>query len=151
MNLHDIRFALTNVAIWLTVTGRNGRGIGNHLWPIAEGEPPEFDISGRQPYNQSYWLPRRFSWSPFAYNGLLRQGFVPPLCGRRSQSTSPRIGEGWGDQCADCLSRATQGGILPLTYTQAKRQSTIGEAIEREKAEWLAAGRPTEWPLSPSN
>ena len=77
MNLHNIAFPLTNAALWLTAYGRNGRGIGDHLWVVAEGEPPEFSTTGRGAYNVRYWTPQRFAWRPFNFNMMFAGGFVP--------------------------------------------------------------------------
>lgn len=150
MNLHHVRFPLHNVALWLTAYGRNGRGIGEHLWPVEEGAPPEYSNAGRQTYNERYWNPARFSWLPFNFNRLFANGFVPPLCGRRSQSMNPRIAQAWNtnSMCERCLTLATQRGIIPLTYDQAKAQSSIPQALQAEQAAWVAAGRPTEWPTN---
>jgi hypothetical protein len=147
MNLHNVAFAITNAAIWLTVVGGNGRTIGDHLWELPEGEPPEFDGTTQQTWNRNYWSPTRFSWRPFNYNNLMREGYVAPLCGRRSQARRPRINLAWGNEpCQRCLALATERGIIPLTYNQAQAQSTTLVAITTEMNEWVAAGRPNTWP-----
>ena len=101
MNLHDIKFRLLNVAIWLHANGRNGRdiGAGDHLWVLPEGEPPNTpDGHARRGSRRTRGCPHRFRWAPFPYAHLFRDGWVPPLCGQRTASRSPahrhRLGRG---------------------------------------------------------
>jgi hypothetical protein len=149
MNLHNVRVAMRNVAMWVVVTGANGRHIGHHLYPLAEGVPPE-GLGTRQSWqDRAWWRPARYGWRPFegAAAGLFRNGYVAPLCGHRSASTRPRASlSRHRGVCVDCVRIATQRGMMALTYDEAQQMSTTLTALQTEQAAWVAAGRPDQWP-----
>ena len=151
MRLHNVAFRLTNIALWLSITGRNGRYWGTHLWEIEEGAPPTEPETRAAWQSVIYWSPRRFGWRPFEFRYFMRNGFVRPLCGARSNSASPRVGAGRPGNCERCEQIARQRGIVPLTYTEATQTSTAHAALMEEQREWLAAGRPSPWPPAPSS
>jgi hypothetical protein len=147
MNLHNTRFALRNVAIWIEAMGRNGRGIGIHLWPMVEGEPPPMNPMPNW-NTRAYWTPERFGWRPFqqAVNTLFNGGYVRPLCGKVSQARRPRAYTASYNGCPTCATIARQRGIMAMTYSDAADQSTTYQTLSEEAVEWRAAGRPDQWP-----
>ena len=149
MNLHEVRIAMRNVAMWVVVTGANGRPIGHHLYPLAEGAPPE-GLGVRHGWQErAWWRPARFGWRPFemAAATMFSRGYVQPLCGHRSASTHPRASlSRQRGTCVECARIATQRGMMALTYNEAQQMSTTLQALQAEQAAWIAAGRPDQWP-----
>jgi hypothetical protein len=149
MNLHNVLTSLRNVALWVRVTGSNGRSIGTHLWELEEGVPP--DLAPKPSWQErAWWRPSRFSWQPFqtSLDLLFRTGYVRPICGKRSASRFP-YGQfaGTHGRCADCVRVARERGIIALTQSEAIDLSPRYAELRHEQAQWVAAGRPDQWPL----
>jgi len=149
MNLHEVRTAMRNVAIWVVVTGANGRHIGHHLYALDEGMPPEGLGTRPNWQDREWWRPERFMWRPFeiAAAGMFRNGYVQPLCGHRSASTRPRASlSRYRGTCVGCVRIAAQRGMMMLSYDEAQQMSSTLQATQAEQAAWNAAGRPDQWP-----
>lgn len=148
MNLHNLRFSLGNIAIWVNAYGLRYRTIGTHLWMLAEGQPVE-NIENRPVWQtRDYWVPERFAWTPFTRNisSLFNDGWVRPLCNKNSTSRRPRGEPGRWTGCTDCARIARERGIIAMTVEQAKAESTTYAAIRTEAEAWRALGRPEIWP-----
>lgn len=147
MNLHNARFPLNNIAVWVEARGMRQRSIGVHLWVLNEGEPPDM-VPMQSWRTRAYWQPSRFSWRPFqqAIDNLFRNGYVPPLCGKRSASRRPVAYAAGYAECNDCRAEARRRGMMTLTQQAALSQSSTYTALASESQAWAQAGRPDQWP-----
>lgn len=150
MNLHEVGFALTNVAIWIQAIGRNGRHNGTHLWRIEEGTPP--DLMARPTYATTYWRQPRYEWRPFKIGiaNLFNNGYIAPLCGKVSRSRRPWArealeGEISRSACEACAAAAWVDGILPMSRVEGWADSAIYRATQEEVLTLDSRGQETEW------
>lgn len=150
MNLHSIITRNTNTAVWVSVTGGNGSWLGTHLWRLDEGHNIHGDTGVMSNYrSRQYWVPARYLWRPYneAMNDMFSDGWVRPLCGKRSASRWPSAQIGGNGGCRDCQRIATEQGILCIhTYNLGDVPAIRNLALERE--EWEAQGRQDHWSLS---
>jgi hypothetical protein len=146
MNLHSVRHTIGSLLVWLEVTGRTGRSVGNHLWEVEEGEPPEL-VPMDMWRTRAWWTPARYQWRPFMAEQTFANGYTPPLCGRRSaMRTRPRIVGGWSTRCPDCMRIAVDRGMMTFNTSEVTALSDTYRELRTESQLWAAAGRPDQWP-----
>ena len=148
MNLHDLQPTMLYRYFWITATGRNGHGLGTHLWNIPEGTPPPITEQDNDPnvYRNRYWRPTRFAWRPFisGINTLHLRGWRRPLCGRMSTAERPETVMAYNDErtCAECNIIRLQRNITTYTIHDHSFPSTpVGVSLSTEIAAWNADHR----------